>query len=128
MSQNNFLIIQELFHILEPNSLLSEKNYIDELIIYYEDLDLNEIMNKIFVHFLLKLSEDKEISSQKYLEVKETLKNYLYFFNINSKLKDISDIIRPLENEEDYESIGYLFDSFTNIDYKDAYSFIIYKY
>ena len=128
MSLNRFLMIQDLFHILKPNTNLSEKNYIAELTKYYEELDLDEIMNKIFVLFLLKLSEDEDISQKKYLEVKKTLQNYLCFFNDNIELKVISDIILPLKNDEDYESIDYLFDSFNNITHKDCYSFIIYKY
>ena len=128
MSLNKFLMIQDLFHILKPNTNLSEKNYIAKLTKYYEELDLDEIMNKIFVLFLLKLSKDEDISEKKYLEVKETLQNYLLFFNDNIKLKVISDIIQPLKNDEDYESIDYFFDSFNNITHKDCYSFIIYKY
>ena len=77
MERNYHQELKDLLQVLSQQIFLekNDKNLIHKLKEYYETLGFSEGLNKIYVLFILKLCEDKDISSIKYEEVKTILSN-----------------------------------------------------
>ena len=101
---------QQIF--LEKN----DKNLIHNLKEYYETLGFSEGLNKIYVLFILKLCEDKDLLNIKYEDVKAILINSVKL----SKKIDCKDLIKSLENELDFQKIREAYNLFTT-DYNYPY-------
>ena len=77
MELNYHQDLKDLLQILPKQIFLknNEKNLIHKLKEYYETLGFSEGLNKIYVLFILKLCEDKDLLNIKYEDVKVILIN-----------------------------------------------------
>ena len=118
MERNYHPDLKDLLQFLPQQIFLekNDKNLIHKLKEYYETLGFSEGLNKIYVLFILKLCEDKDISSIKYEEVKTILSNSEKL----SKKIDCEDLVKSLEKESDFQKIREAYNLFTT-DYNYPY-------
>ena len=92
--------LKDLLQILPKQIFLenNEKNLIHKLKEYYETLGFSEGLNKIYVLFILKLCEHKDLLNIKYEDVKVILINSVKL----SKKIDCKDLVKSLENQSDF--------------------------
>ena len=124
MELNNSSKIKELLKFL-PQQFFSEKddeNLIENLRNYYGSLGFEEDMNKIYALFILKLSEDKVITNEKYQNVKTTLENSKKLFEDSDCLNNIISI---QNDDADFENINKAFNSLTS---DVCYSYLTWQY
>ena len=100
MELNYHQDLKDLLQILPKQIFLenNEKNLIHKLKEYYETLGFSEGLNKIYVLFILKLCEDKDLLNIKYEDVKVILINSVKL----SKKIDCKDLVKSLENQSDF--------------------------
>ena len=118
MELNYHQDLKDLLQILPKQIFLknNEKNLIHKLKEYYETLGFSEGLNKIYVLFILKLCEDKDLLNIKYEDVKAILINSVKL----SKKIDCKDLVKSLENQSDFQKIKEAYNLFT-ADYNYPY-------
>jgi len=101
---------------------IEDKNIIQNINYYYNSLEITDVMNKIAILFIVKLTKEKEISDTQYEKIKNILKDFNELYETSNLL---DNTINKLTNDSIFNNINEIFKLITDDIY---YSYFAWKY